>query len=647
MQDYLKDLNDKQREAVLSINGPVLVIAGAGAGKTKTTTYRILHLIKTGIRPSQILAITFTNKAASEMNHRVEHLISEDREINNPITSYERPFVGTFHSLGVKIIRDNYKEAGVSKNFKILDRGDSIKIIKEAMQNSGIDPKSFEPNKILSAISRKKGDFIDPFEFNNEREIGYFGKLVGRIWIEYEKLKKNEDALDFDDLLLISGKLLKNKREILEKYQNEWQFVHVDEYQDTNRAQYEIVKMISDKHKNIFVVGDADQNIYSWRGSDIKILLNFERDFENAKIVLLEENYRSTQNILTVANRIIAKNKLRKEKNLFTKNKEGEKIGLYEAYDEIDEANFIASKIKDLIENKVKPEEIAVLYRANFQSRAIEEGMLDANLPYQVLGTKFFERKEVKDIIAYIRVALEENTNTDLERIINFPPRGIGKTTLAKIALGQAESLTPAIKIKIENFNNIKNEIKKTLYEEKLSLAVKKIISISEMEKYYKEDGIEGEEKLENLRELSSLCLKYDNLEKSESIRKFLDDSALHSDQDDIKDDRKTIKLMTVHASKGLEFDYIFITGLEEDLFPHKRISEREIKEEEDEEERRLFYVALTRARKKIFLSYAGFRTIFGSKQPNIPSEFIIDIDNEFLEKEQPSQFLKGKVIYF
>jgi DNA helicase-2/ATP-dependent DNA helicase PcrA len=405
--------------------------------------------------------------------------------------------------------------------------------------------------------------------------------------------------------------------------------------------------MISDKNKNIFAVGDADQNIYSWRGSDIKILLGFERDFPDAKTILLEENYRSTQNILSVANKIIAKNKMRKEKNLFTKNGEGEKIGLYEAYDEIDEARFIATKVEGLIQNGVNPKNIAVLYRANFQSRAIEEGMLDKNLSYQVIGTKFFERKEVKDIISYIRVALEKHSISDLERVINFPPRGIGKTTFAKISLGQENSLTPAVKNKISQFKEIISQIKNSLEEDKLSESVKKIIKISGVETYLKDEGLEGEERLENLRELSSLCLKYNNLSKEEALEKFLDDSALHSDQDEISEEKDSVKLMTVHASKGLEFDYVFITGLEEDLFPHKRISEREIKESEDEEERRLFYVALTRAKKKVYLSYAGFRTIFGSKQPNIPSEFLIDIDEEFIEREQPSEFLKGKIIYF
>ncbi len=578
MEEYLSNLNPNQRQAVIETKGPILVIAGAGAGKTKVVTHRILHLIKNGVAPSNILAITFTNKAASEMRQRVEELLSKDSQINKPVNFYERPFIGTFHSLGVKIIRDNFKEAKVAKSFKILDRNDAIRIIKQSMQLSGIDPKSFEPNKILSVISRKKGDFINSDEFANSSDIGYFGKLVSKVWKKYEEIKTSENALDFDDLLLISAQILKNNKEILEKYQNQWSYVHIDEYQDTNKSQYEIVKMISDKNKNIFAVGDADQNIYSWRGSDIKILLGFEIDFPEAKTILLEENYRSTQNILSVANRIIAKNKMRKEKNLFTKNGEGEKIGLYQAYDEIDEANFIASKIGDLIQSGTNPKNIAVLYRANFQSRAIEEGMLDKNLPYQVIGTKFFERKEVKDIISYIRVALEKHSISDLERVINFPPRGIGKTTFAKITLGQENTLTPAVKAKLTHFREIISQIKNSIDTEKLADAVKKIISISEMEKYFKEEGMEGEERLENLRELSSLCIKYNNLRKEEALEKFLDDSALHSDQDEISEEKDSVKLMTVHASKGLEFDYIFITGLEEDLFPHKRISEREIK---------------------------------------------------------------------
>jgi DNA helicase-2/ATP-dependent DNA helicase PcrA len=389
MENYLDSLNHAQKEAVTETEGPVLVVAGAGAGKTKTITYRILHLIKTGVSPEKILAITFTNKAAREMSERVQKLLFEDSKINLPIGQFGNPdirtprfqstnypWLGTFHSLGVKILRENWKEAGISASFSIFDRGDSIKLIKEAMKTKGIDPKSIEPSKILGVISREKGNMITAGEFADRNENSYFGKLAGLIWFEYEKLLAKEKALDFDDLLLKTANLLKKNEDVRSKYQNLWQYIHVDEYQDTNEVQYKMVRLLVGDKKNICVVGDGDQLIYGWRGADIKNILDFEKDYPDAKVVLLEQNYRSTQTILTVANRIISKNKMRKDKNLFTKNSEGEKIGLYTAYDEADEAYFVAEKTAELIKGGTKPSEIAVLYRANFQSRALEEAFL-------------------------------------------------------------------------------------------------------------------------------------------------------------------------------------------------------------------------------------------------------------------------------
>jgi DNA helicase-2/ATP-dependent DNA helicase PcrA len=414
-----------------------------------------------------------------------------------------------------------------------------------------------------------------------------------------------------------------------------------------------IVKLLSAKHKNVCVVGDIDQNIYSWRGADIKNILNFEKDYPNAKVILLEENYRSTQNILAAANNIIKKNTNRVEKNLFTKNAEGEKISLYTGFNENEEAHYIANKSKELIDSGIPAQNIAVLYRANFQSRVLEDAFLLKSVPYQVLGTKFFERKEVKDIIAFARAALNPESLTDLKRIINVPPRGIGKITILKIFSDQKEDLPAGTKIKVDQFFNLLKEINKIIIKEKPSQIIKFIIKASGLEKELQNGNDEDKERLENMRELATLAIKYDHLPLGEGIEKLIEEASLASDQDslDLPGENKhngknenAVKLMTVHASKGLEFDYVFITGLEEDLFPHQKTGS--IKNKEDgEEERRLFYVALTRAKKKVFLTNANSRTIFGSNQINTPSQFISDIPEEFVENDQTFEY-REKIIY-
>ncbi len=629
---HLEGLNAKQKEAVLSTEGPLLIVAGAGAGKTKTVTHRILHLIKNGVAPYQILAITFTNKAAKEMRERVMHLISSDKELNVPISFHERPFVSTFHALGVHIIRENASRVGVGRNFTILDRGDSRKFIKEAIEESGFDPKQFEPGRILNIISREKGNFVNLTHYKGHGENDFIANVVSKVWEKYDETLKKEKSLDFDDLLLKAAELLKHDSAVREHYQAIWRYVHVDEYQDTNKVQYEITRQLSEKNKNICVVGDIDQNIYSWRGASIKNILDFEKDYPGAKVVLLEENYRSTQTILTVANRIIDKNKMRVPKNLFTKNGEGEKIGLFVAYDEEEEARFIAHTVSELVRKGTSLDEIAILYRANFQSRVIEEAMLADSIPYQVLGTRFFERKEVKDILSYIRASLNPENTSDLKRAINVPARGIGKVTLLKILSGQEANLPPKVKAKVSEFRKILADIKLAIEHEKPSLVIRKVASLSGLETLLKQGSDEDKERLENIRELVTLATRYDEMPRPEATEKLLTDASLATDQDELDTPKPGVKLMTVHASKGLEFEYVFITGLEEDLFPHRKIGEESISQEEDEEERRLFYVALTRAKKRVFLSYAGVRTIFGSRQVNVPSEFIADIEDEFME---------------
>ena len=632
---HLEGLNPKQKEAVLHTDGPLLVLAGAGAGKTKTITHRIVNLIDQGTLPEEILAVTFTNKAAKEMRERVEKAITMNRSATEPYIENRIPFISTFHSLGVHIIKENARALGYSRYFNILDEGASVTLIKEALKEIGFDPKEHNPKGLKGIISKEKGKSIEANEYkpnpSNPRSM-----LVAQVWPIYEKKKKKEGALDFDDLLIKSLRLLEEKEGVRKYYQNKWKYIHIDEYQDTNEVQYKMAKILSLDHQNICVVGDADQNIYSWRGANLKNILNFEKDYEGAKIVLLEENYRSTQNILEAANEVIKKNIFRPEKNLFTKNKKGEKISIYEAIDEGDEAEFTAGKILEIVDaGKAQFGEIAILYRANFQSRVLEEAMLGYNIPYQVLGVKFFDRKEIKDILSYIKASLNKDSLSDIKRVINFPKRGIGKASVAKLFSGDQESISPKTRIKINLFFNILDEIKEKSASSKTSELIKFVVKKSGLEHELKNGSDDDLERLENIKELATLAMKYDNLPPEVGLDKLLEDSALATDQDDMdrkKENKNAVKLMTVHASKGLEFKYVFITGLESGLFPHERESDTSNKDQE--EERRLFYVALTRAKQKLFLSFTNFRTIFGSKQINTPSEFLSDIPMDLLEKE-------------
>ena len=629
-----ENLNPEQKKAVTSIEGPLLILAGAGAGKTKTITERIGHLVHTGIAPSSILAITFTNKAAKEMRERIEQRFRDDKALNRPVSMFERPFISTFHSLGVHILREQSREVGIKKYFVIFDRDDSKKAIKEALLTLGLDPKTHDPARLIGIISKEKGQGNNARDYSANEEGGYFKNVVSQVWPEYEKILTRDNALDFDDLLLKTMNLLSSNTAVREYYQKTWKHIHIDEYQDTNRVQYEISRLLVGKDKNICVVGDIDQNIYSWRGADIKNILDFEKDYPDAKVITLEENYRSTKNILEAANTVIEKNKIRRKKNLFTSNTSGDKIGLFQGLDEVSEAGFIALKTREIIKKGTSPEEIAVLYRANFQSRVLEEAFMSQGIPYQILGTRFFDRKEIKDIISYLRSALNPDSLSDLKRIINVPTRGIGKTTIAKIFSGNESSLTSAIQTKLVNFRALLEKIEKTSKEKKLSETISFIIKVVGLEEEWKDSGDDGVARLENAYELSNFASKYDHLPPEESVLNFLTDVALQSDQDEMNDEEKAVRLMTIHASKGLEFDTVFISGLEDGLFPHQEINKEGIAPEEAEEERRLFYVAITRARKKVFLSYAETRTLFGRRQVNMPSPFIFDIPETLIEEE-------------
>ncbi|HYF12986.1 MAG TPA: UvrD-helicase domain-containing protein [Candidatus Paceibacterota bacterium] len=635
---YLLGLNEAQKQAVTSIKGPLLVLAGAGAGKTRVITHRILHIVREGVAPEQILAITFTNKAAAEMRERTTKLLWEDKSAARPVFErYIPPFISTFHSLGLSIIKENARVLGYKRVPAIYDRADSLKAMKEALRSIGAE--DLEPRMALSILSRHKGEGTGALEFAEKVETSR-DQALAAAFAKYEKILSEDGAVDFDDLLLKAEKLLREDKAKREQYQERWPYIHIDEYQDTNRIQARMVELLVCADKNVCAVGDIDQTIYGWRGAQIANILSFEKTYPGGQIVLLEENYRSTKNILSAANDVITKNVYRREKNLFTHNADGEPLGLYQAFDEMDEAMFIARTIKEKMRDGAKPRDFAVLYRANFQSRAIEEALLSGDIPYQVLGTRFFERKEVKDVLSFIRASLYA-TNADIMRIANTPARGLGKVTLLKMAMNKESELTPAVRAKIEQFRKILSDIGETAKKLPPSKLVQFVMSISGMDAMFKEDKVEGAERLENVRELATLAARYDTLPIGEGIEQFLESAALASDQDELKDEANAVRLMTVHASKGLEFPYVFITGLEEGLFPYERDDEDESNREE---ERRLMYVALTRAMRKVYLSFASYRTIFGSKSATVPSQFLSDIPDDILEYVAPERL--GRTIY-
>lgn len=629
-----RDLNEFQRKAALLKDGPLLIMAGAGAGKTKTLAYRILGLILGGVAPENILAITFTNKAAEEMKERVARLLHEEG------SGYSgSPFIGTFHALGVSILRQYHLEAGLPRYFSILDRSDSESAVKEALRRAGYDPKEFEPRKILSAISRRKNGLGESGE--GGEGSNFFENIVSQVRAEYQKILVEKKALDFDDLITRPLKLFENHPAVLANLQERFHYIHVDEYQDTNTAQYEFVRLLAKNHKNICVVGDSDQSIYGWRGADFTNILNFEKEYIGANIVLLEENYRSTGTIIAAAQSVIEKNHLRKEKRLFTKNKKGDPIIVYAAKDGEDEAVFVSQKIRESLKKGVPGNEMAVLYRANFQSRAFEEQFLRHNIDYQVIGTRFFERREVKDVISYIRAALYPDDQASLLRIANVPPRGLGKVALANIASGQADLLPRKARESFEAVLSALSHIKEMSQTISTSHVVRLAVQKSGLLEHLSSGKEEDLERLENIRELIALSQKYDSFHPEEGIERLLTEAALLSDQDNLNRTSGGVKLLTAHSAKGLEFESVFVVGLEAGLFPHKKPEESDAS---TEEERRLFYVAITRARKNLCLSFAKERVIYGGRDARSPSPFLSEIDPgliEYIEKES-----SGTVIY-
>lgn len=649
MEEHLASLNEKQREAVLQTEGPVLIVAGAGAGKTKTMTHRMLHLIKHGTPAQNILAITFTNKAAREMKERIGKLLGngpadlageeattdESREGARATTIRRpEPFVSTFHALGVYIMKQNAELLGLPRFFGIYDKTEGKRIIKEILISRGYDPKQVDPAKLLYIISAEKGKFVTAEQYLEKAGAGYTEKLVAMVWPEYEKKLREEKAVDLDDLLLVTAHLLAKNEKVRTYYQQLWKYIHVDEYQDTNGVQYEIVRHLAAQHRNLCVVGDTDQNIYSWRGADISNMLRFEKDYPEAKVILLEENYRSSATIIAAANGVIKKNKMRIEKNLFTRKADGEKIGVFEAWNEMQEAFFVTTKVRELKHKRVPLHEIAVLYRANFQSRILEEAFVAEGIAYSMIGTKFFERKEIKDVISFIRAAMNRQLAGDVRRVINVPPRGIGEKTLDKVESGQLADLSALARAKVEKFFELLDRIKIAAETKLPSEVVKYVMAESGMEDVLKRGNEQDLERLENVRELVTLAKRYDMLPMGEGIDMLIADAALAASEESAEEGAEAVKLMTVHAAKGLEFDYVFVTGMEQDLFPHHRANDGRMTASEAEEERRLFYVALTRARIKIFLSYATMRTVFGERRTTMPSEFLSDIEPGYTELE-------------
>lgn len=627
---YLEGLNKEQTQAVCHTEGPLMVLAGAGSGKTRVITHRIVHLIHQGVAPHNILAVTFTNKAAREMRDRVEDLIRTFPPAERAAID-SLPTVTTFHALGVRILREHHATLDLPRHFVIYDRSDSVRAVKRALEEAGHSPKQFEPRRILSIISRAKGDALSRIDFQDSAS-SFPDRVAAEVWEKYDRILKEEKALDFDDLLLKTLNLIQAYPHVRDVLIKRYKYIHIDEYQDTNKVQFEIAKQLTDQSQNICVVGDIDQNIYSWRGADIKNVLQFEKFFPNTTTILLEQNYRSTKTIIAASNDIIKKNVNRVEKNVFTDNLEGEQITLYAAMTGADEAEYVALTAKSLIADGVSPSNIAVLFRTNFQSRSLEEAFLTFDVPYQVLGTKFFERKEVKDVLSYLRLALNKDSTADLSRIINVPTRGIGKVTTLKLIEGKRDEIKGATLQKVEHFENMMIDIADHARTEKISETLKFIMKRTGIETDFKKSGTEDDmARLENLRELVTLATRYDVLDPEEGVESLLSDAALQSDQDELKDkeEKDAVRLMTVHAAKGLEFPYVFITGLEEGLFPHERLDDKGV---DHEEERRLFYVALTRAGKKVFLTYANTRTIFGSQRINVPSSFLRDIDDEYIE---------------
>ncbi|PKG25143.1 DNA helicase PcrA [Niallia nealsonii] len=641
----LNGLNPEQKLAVKATDGPLLIMAGAGSGKTRVLTQRIAYLmVEKGVNPYNILAITFTNKASKEMRQRIASVLGG---------ASEDIWISTFHSMCVRILRKDIDRIGYNRNFTILDTTDQLSVIKGILKDRNLDPKKNDPRAILGSISSAKNELITAEEF--AKTAGdYYSQTVSDVYTEYQKRLRKNQALDFDDLIMQTIHLFQRVPEVLEYYQRKFQYIHVDEYQDTNRSQYFLVKQLASRFRNLCVVGDSDQSIYAWRGADITNILSFEKDYPNAKVVMLEQNYRSTKTILSAANKVIGNNSGRKDKNLWTENEEGNKIYYYRADSEQGEAQFVIGKIQELRrETSLSLSEIAILYRTNAQSRVMEEMLLKANIEYSIVGgIKFYDRKEIKDILAYLRLIANPDDDISLQRVINVPKRGIGSSSIDKIsnfagmhdmsmyqALDAIEliGLSPKITKAATEFRNLIRQYSEMQEYLSVTELVEEVIEKSGYEEMLKaEKSIEAQSRLENIEEFLSVTKNFESANDDKSLIAFLTDLALVADIDKLDEDGKeadSVVLMTLHSAKGLEFPVVFLIGLEEGVFPHSRSL---MEEAEMEEERRLAYVGITRAEKHLYLTNAQMRTLFGRTNMNPPSRFVKEIPEELLEGIMP-----------
>lgn len=638
MQDILKGLNDKQYEAVVNTEGPCLVIAGAGSGKTKVLTHKIAYLIgEKGVHPWDILAITFTNKAANEMKERIEGLVGE---------AAKDIWMGTFHSICVRILRRFIDRIGFDSSFIIFDTSDQKTLVKGCLKDLAVDDKMFTDRAVLSEISNAKNEMLEPEQYQARANGDFRKEKIASVYNLYQKRLRENNAIDFDDIINYTIKILMENEDVLEYYSNKFKYVLVDEYQDTNKAQFTLVTMFASKNGNITVVGDNDQGIYSFRGADISNILNFERDFPGTKIIKLEQNYRCTGNILKAANSVIKNNEVKYKKELWTQNEEGNLPRVYQAQNEYDEGTYIVEQMEHLRrEEYYKYSDFAILYRMNTQSRAIEDILRRENIPYKIIGgLKFYERKEIKDIIAYLRLIQNSNDNLSLKRIINEPKRGIGKTSLDKVEqLAEANGISMyeiikdaeqyglnRVYLNSREFINCIEELKAKKDELTISELIKLTLKKSGYTKSLEnENTVEAENRIENLDEFLTVAIEFEEEEAENSLSTFLEGITLSSDIDDLEEGEEYVTLMTLHSAKGLEFPVVFLVGMEEGIFPgYKSISEPK----ELEEERRLCYVGITRAKENLFLTCSKQRTIFGSTSYNPVSRFLNEIPQELLE---------------
>ncbi len=618
-------LNEKQLEAVNHGLGPCLVLAGAGSGKTRVLTQRIIKLINDGVSPYNILAITFTNKAAKEMRYRVENEIGDIAD---------SVFIGTFHSFGYKILRENYQQFNFTSNINILDTDDTKSLIKRILKENSLDPKEYDIKHFISRISMAKSEGITPEQYS-KLFLSDVDKIIYIVYREYLHLLKVNNSVDFDDLLLLPVELFKQDKTVLEKYQDRFTYILVDEYQDTNTTQYELCKLLAKKNYNIFVVGDANQSIYSWRQADYKNILNFEKDYKNAKVVLLEENYRSTNNILKAANSVIKNNSEGKKLKLWTSSADGDKIEYIRVEDELKEAKYIVDKITYLVSLGFKYNDFAVLYRTNAQSRVIEEAFVKSNIPYNIIGSfYFYNRKEIKDLISYLNIIYNKNDSVSLERIINTPKRGIGNKTI-EVLRAKAKDNNISMFDAIDTGKELEWKIMmESLIEysksSKLSELIEEVLVKTGLRMEYELDNsLESASKIENLNEFKSVAIAFEESGIFD-LETFLENILLVSDRGLYKESDEAVSLMTLHSAKGLEFNVVFISGLEEGLFPHMRSFESN---SELEEERRLCYVGITRAKKQLFLLSTKVRTLFGKTSSTIESRFVKEIDSSLINK--------------